>query len=649
MKKYNKKMGIALTGVVIATNMQITTLSHALESSTNQSIQEEKNSQSYDYVEATNAVELADALENPNVKIIDIKNDIDFNSKAYIDTRRLLIILKGDGKEIKGNGHTLKKTILDEYMAEYTWISAYTNTKIENLKLEGIRISGVEKNDVSVSNSEIDTSTIESDGTVLLENVKTKHALISSSGNLVVKSSKIKNSHISNYTEKDGLVKIIDTEISGKGYGNVAPMTFEKGIIELENVKIINPGNHAIHAEYDSYESKHTGIKLRIKGTLEIDSAKREAILLKKGTIENPIELYIDGDIKQKGDTYTIKAEKEGMYTKVYYNDSKIEKLTDKWSNAYYNTKNREGNKPIATVYENKLIGENRYQTAIKVSNEGWDRTNIVVLVNSNSMADALSATPYAKFLHTPILLTEVNKLNSETKKEILRLKPKAIYVIGGDSSISNSVINELKSMNINVERISGNDRYETSLKIAKKLNSPSEIAVVNGETGLPDAVSIAPVAAEKDMPIVLVSPKKGISTFEQYIKDNNLNIEHSYIIGKEVTISNKIANKLPNPERLGGIDRHETNAVILEKFYTNEDLNNIFIVKDGMKKSDDLIDALSVGVLAAQKKSPVVIVGNDLNDKQESLLYKKQPKEITQVGGNGNENAFNKLANMFK
>jgi len=36
--------------------------------------------------------------------------------------------------------------------------------------------------------------------------------------------------------------------------------------------------------------------------------------------------------------------------------------------------------------------------------------------------------------------------------------------------------------------------------------------------------------------------------------------------------------------------------------FYISEELNNIFIAKDGMKKPDDLIDALSVGVLASQK-----------------------------------------------
>ncbi|MEG1142153.1 MAG: cell wall-binding repeat-containing protein [Clostridia bacterium] len=299
------------------------------------------------------------------------------------------------------------------------------------------------------------------------------------------------------------------------------------------------------------------------------------------------------------------------------------------------------------SVTEIKLVGESRYDTAIKVSNEGWTKSDNVVIVNSNSVVDALGATPFAKFKDAPILLTEKNKLNSETKKEIARLKSKNIYVIGGDGVVSNLVMNELKSMNLTVERISGNDRYETSLEVAKKLGDVSEIAVVNGVTGLPDAVSIAPVAASNKMPIVLVSPNEGTEMFDQYIKGKN--IKTSYVIGKEAAISNEIANKLPNPQRLGGIDRNETNAVIVDKFYTSKSLNNIFVAKDGMSKADDLIDALAVGVLASKENSPVVIVGDDLNDKQESLLYKKQPKEITQVGGNGNEKAFNKLVNMYK
>ena len=302
---------------------------------------------------------------------------------------------------------------------------------------------------------------------------------------------------------------------------------------------------------------------------------------------------------------------------------------------------------PVISANENKLIGEDRYKTAIKVSNRGWSKSDNVVIVNSSAIVDALSATPFAKMKNAPILLTGAENLNNETKKEITRLGAKNVYVIGGTGVVSKNVVSELKAMNLNVDRISGDTRYTTALEVAKRLGNVSEIAVVNGVTGLADAVSIAPVAADRNMPIVLSSPNEGTKVFDEFIKVNS--IKTSYIIGGEAAISKDVAFKLPNANRLGGASRNETNAIILEKFYTNRDLNNIFVAKDGMKKVDDLIDALAVGVLASKEKSPVVIVGNKLDAKQEELLEYKNPKEITQVGGNGNDNAFSQIVNIFK
>ena len=302
---------------------------------------------------------------------------------------------------------------------------------------------------------------------------------------------------------------------------------------------------------------------------------------------------------------------------------------------------------PVISVNKNKLIGEDRYKTAIKVSNRGWSKSDNVVIVNSSAIVDALSATPFAKMKNAPILLTGAENLNNETKKEITRLGAKNVYVIGGTGVVSKNVVSELKAMNLNVDRISGDTRYTTALEVAKRLGNVSEIAVVNGVTGLADAVSIAPVAADRNMPIVLSSPNEGTKVFDEFIKVNS--IKTSYVIGGEAAISKDVAFKLPNANRLGGASRNETNAIILEKFYTNRDLNNIFVAKDGMKKVDDLIDALAVGVLASKEKSPVVIVGNKLDAKQEELLEYKNPKEITQVGGNGNENAFSQIVNIFK
>lgn len=171
-------------------------------------------------------------------------------------------------------------------------------------------------------------------------------------------------------------------------------------------------------------------------------------------------------------------------------------------------------------------------------------------------------------------------------------------------------------------------------------------LAFGNGETGIPDGVSIAPVASTKNMPIALVSPRDGAKVFDEYINDNN--IKASYIIGKQSAISNEITNKLPNAKRLGGNDRDETNAIIIKEFYNDNNLNNIFVTKDGMDKEDNLIDALSIGVLASKEASPVVIVGKNLNEKQEEVLSSKRPKILTQVGGNGNEDAFERIKQLY-
>jgi len=66
------------------------------------------------------------------------------------------------------------------------------------------------------------------------------------------------------------------------------------------------------------------------------------------------------------------------------------------------------------------------------------------------------------------------------------------------------------------------------------------------------------------------------------------------------------------------------------------------------MGNQENLIDALSVGVVASKNQSPVMLVGNSLNISQKLLIGNKKFKVITQVGGKGNENAFNELKELL-
>lgn len=83
-------------------------------------------------------------------------------------------------------------------------------------------------------------------------------------------------------------------------------------------------------------------------------------------------------------------------------------------------------------IDKNVLVGNTRFETATEVSEYGFEQSSNIVLVNGESIADALSATPFAKLKEAPILLTEKDRLTDVTKSEIKRLKASNIYIVGG-------------------------------------------------------------------------------------------------------------------------------------------------------------------------------------------------------------------------
>lgn len=301
-----------------------------------------------------------------------------------------------------------------------------------------------------------------------------------------------------------------------------------------------------------------------------------------------------------------------------------------------------------ATTSSETIIGNDRHETAVKISKDGWSSAETVILVNSSAIPDALTATPLAHAKKAPILLTGKDGLNKATANEIKRLGAKDVIMIGGDAVLSAKVEKDLKALNLKVDRIKGETREETALAIAKRLDGikdVSEIAVVNGTTGLADAVSVAAAAAEKGMPILLANPKKGLSAAEKFIKDEA--IKASFIIGGTTVLPEKLVSSLPGKQRIEGSNRNDTNAKVIEKFYGDKELDNLYLAKDGRDGDTQLIDALAVGALAAKNGAPVLIASKKLSEKQIDVINTKKIDTITQVGGKGNEGAFNQLKDI--
>ena len=304
-------------------------------------------------------------------------------------------------------------------------------------------------------------------------------------------------------------------------------------------------------------------------------------------------------------------------------------------------------------VKETKLIGSDRYKTAVKVSQAGWGNSQKAILINGYSLADALTATPLAEEYNAPILLTEKDKVNADTLAELKRLGVKEVTMIGGDGVISNAQANSLSSQGFKVERISGVDRIQTSYNIAMKLKgiyankntgARKTVFIANGYKGLVDATSVASPSGMKDA-VILYTNGTNLNGIKQYITTS---ADDVYLIGGTATISSGVESELKNTTnkriiRLSGSDRKETNAKVVKEFYPNASVNKMYIAKDGSgsKDSNDLVDALAVGSLAGREKKPVILASGDLSQSQRAFIDSKEVKELVQVGDGKNASAF--------
>lgn len=255
------------------------------------------------------------------------------------------------------------------------------------------------------------------------------------------------------------------------------------------------------------------------------------------------------------------------------------------------------------SVSGERISGADRYQTCINISKTGWpvsSTSGVAIIATGKDFPDALSAAPLAKKYNAPILLAESNTLDQALSSELTRLVVKKVYIVGGPAAVSLDIDNKLKAMGIASVRLSGKDRYETSAAVANEIGTASKIVVVTGED-FPDALSIAPWAANSGAPILLTLPDRLPASIEGYIKKNS--ITNSYVIGGKGAVNESTMSLLPNPARISGQDRFATNAAVLNAFNNEFDLNKIYIAT-----GNNFPDALSGSALAALTKSPIIL-----------------------------------------
>lgn len=250
-----------------------------------------------------------------------------------------------------------------------------------------------------------------------------------------------------------------------------------------------------------------------------------------------------------------------------------------------------------------RIYGNTRYETSYKLFNKGWSTSDTVILASGVDYPDALTATPLAGKYNAPILLSRNTTLDAqpELKSTLINKGVRNVIIIGGQTAIPQVIQDQISALGINVRRIGGSDRYETSALIAR------EVGVNNGEIALAyglsfaDGLSIASIAAKRQMPILLTRDTLVPNSTKDFINSNNIN--KTYVVGSTTVISDSVVGQTKNPERLGGLNRYETNSLIFNRFKSELNLDSIYIAS-GLA----FPDALSASAIAAKDGNFVLL-----------------------------------------
>jgi putative cell wall-binding protein len=208
-----------------------------------------------------------------------------------------------------------------------------------------------------------------------------------------------------------------------------------------------------------------------------------------------------------------------------------------------------------ATLYKKyntiRIAGNDRYETAIKVANKIRENNKFdtCVIATGNDYPDALSIAPFASRNGYPIIYAETPNL----KDVLANWGIKKVVIAGGYGVVSEFLGIDIKYYwdyqhvekedSRKVLRLSGYDRYQTSLEIARyfgEFEDFSNVVIATG-TNFADALVGSIMAAKFNAPMLLVDKDTVDEDILGYISTNE--IKNVFVLGGSGVISDKVVN----------------------------------------------------------------------------------------------------------
>lgn len=259
-----------------------------------------------------------------------------------------------------------------------------------------------------------------------------------------------------------------------------------------------------------------------------------------------------------------------------------------------------------------RIHGLNRYDTAAKISrqytNPGVDS---VFVATGLGYADALSLGAAAGFRGGPLLLTETSTIPAETRAELARLKPRQIFVAGGEGAVTASVVQDLRQYATSgtVTRLSGLNRYATGVAVSSAfyLRGIKTVFITTG-ANFPDALSAGAAAAAAGAP-VLLNPPEGLHPSVRS-ELNRLDPKRVVVVGGEAALGSAVLDQIRAMgfavERWSGPNRYATSVIVSQR--SNQAPSTMVFLATG----ESFPDALAAVAAAGRLGVPLILTRPD-------------------------------------
>ncbi|WP_440708137.1 cell wall-binding repeat-containing protein [Herbiconiux sp. YIM B11900] len=278
-----------------------------------------------------------------------------------------------------------------------------------------------------------------------------------------------------------------------------------------------------------------------------------------------------------------------------------------------------------------RLSGADRFEVSAAVSYDGFNPgVPVAYIAAGGTFADALSGSAIAGAQRGPVLLVQKSTIPDAVAKELQRLKPRSIVVLGGIASIDATVESTLSAFSPSVRRVAGADRYEVSAALSQGVAPRAPVVYVASGEVFPDALSASAADGSQNAPVLLVQRNAvpgAVATELARLKPGRI-----VLVGGPNTVSDDVARTLGGvapTTRIAGADRFSVSAQVSASAFATG-LDTVYVASGAV-----FPDALSGSPAAIVSGAPVLLVSaagvpTDVANELDRL----KPKRIVVLGG---------------